>query len=334
MKIGLVTTTRDSPETIQRFITHYHGIGVERLYVFLDDPSSQAASKDPAIKITRCTTPYWDQMRHEVRDGRLKALSRSSRFKGLKDLVLPSRLQVNASLALSWAREEGLDWLINVDGDELLYTQDRTLAEVLADTPRDVDVLTFGTLEAIPSKLDCKNPFAEIDQFKHAWRPRRLKGEHAHRNMSRILQWQARAIKALGCKRALFEGEYFRGHNFGKSVIRVDSPYEYLGNHWPITAEPLDLNFARKAWVLHYDCYSYDEWCRKWSIRDKAVNSPLRLRSNREHQHEAYKAMVAKGDYAGLRRLYKRLHCIPASEQFRLRAIGLLKTIHLNPRDK
>ena len=67
------------------------------------------------------------------------------------------------------ALKDGIDWLLHVDTDELIYpsgSEGYSLQEVLARVPPDVDTLVFPNYESLPEREDVGDPFLDVSLFK------------------------------------------------------------------------------------------------------------------------------------------------------------------------
>ena len=67
------------------------------------------------------------------------------------------------------SREDGLEWLLHIDTDELVYPGGSaiySLKEVLAAVPPEVDLLVFPNYEGLAEGPDVAEPFVEVSLFK------------------------------------------------------------------------------------------------------------------------------------------------------------------------
>ncbi|KAH1031024.1 hypothetical protein J1N35_043198 [Gossypium stocksii] len=71
--------------------------------------------------------------------------------------------------AIFMARDAGMDWIIHLDTDELIYpagAREYSLKQLLLDLPSDVDLVVFPNYESIVEQDDIKDPFGEVSMFK------------------------------------------------------------------------------------------------------------------------------------------------------------------------
>ena len=63
------------------------------------------------------------------------------------------------------AFKDGVDWILHIDTDELVYpggAPEFSLQRILMDVPADVDNIVFPNYESLPERDDVKTPFTEV----------------------------------------------------------------------------------------------------------------------------------------------------------------------------
>jgi hypothetical protein len=304
-RVCTVTTLRAPFEETLQFV-HYHlNVGLDRVILFFDDPEDPAADAVEGyerVTAVRCDRAHW-------------AAS------GLPEApVVEDRQIYNANLGLAMARAEGYGWVIHMDSDELLHVEPGagSLGAALARVDAAAPVAMVKAVEAVPERHHHPYPFLEVRLFKVT-----------ERQIKKRL-WLA---KALGCRRAFYRGEYFRGYHGGKSAVRTSADVEAMGLHKPrLAGVGLDYEPPRLGGVkiLHYDCCGLDAFRTKWRRRLDGTATAVKMRKNRVRQLQAFEKRLA--DEHQLVRLYERLYFLPPYEQRVLRALGLLTTVALDPR--
>ncbi|KAA3464210.1 glycosyltransferase-like KOBITO 1 [Gossypium australe] len=76
---------------------------------------------------------------------------------------------LNMENAISMARDAGMDWIIHLDTDELIYpagASEYSLRQLLLDLPSYVDLVVFPNYESSVERDDIKDPFGEVSMFK------------------------------------------------------------------------------------------------------------------------------------------------------------------------
>jgi hypothetical protein len=298
---ALVVTLKAPISEAIEWVNYHRNLGVDHIFLFFDDPAEAAEAEGPLSGrdgwLTRfsCDDEHWRRLGLESRP--------------------PSpwrRQEHNADLAHRMAREMGLDWLIHIDGDELLHVDDRPGA-ALAGATSEADVVTFRVMEAVPEALDYASGFREITLF---------------RDWPRAARHRARIARRIGCEGAFLDGAYFRAHQL-KSAVRLRSEIGHMGNHIPYEAEgrPLRTAYYPRVRLLHYDCGGYASWLRKWlpRIEGKVSNTGD---GSRARQAELIRDAIERSP-EGPVEAYRRIYWMRPREKAVLRALGLLRRIEL-----
>ncbi len=133
---GLSSTILAPTRDILRFAAYHIEAGAHRLYIYLDDPDSDAFAPlkaHPKVRVTRCDAQHWQQMggkrpvKHQVRQSR------------------------NATHA--YARRAEVDWLIHMDADEFLICE-QSVADVLGALPATVRTARVRPMEQLAGDGD------------------------------------------------------------------------------------------------------------------------------------------------------------------------------------
>lgn len=278
------------------FANYHLNVGVDRVFIFLDDPNDEAAAhleQIDGVTCIRCNEEYW------ARNG------------GKRPEVLDERLVANINNGLAMAREQGFEWAIFIDNDELVFPEGR-LKETLNQC--GADVVRFTILEAV----------SEQERYEHIFAPSLFK------KPARSIQ--VRLAMLLGCRRAFFEGRYFRGHQDSKVAVRTAADIKKMGVHRPIDAGAgVVEKTTRRIKLLHFDCVGMDSWKSKWLCRiDVSANTNV-LGKNRKRQMEVF-AEALGGNEEKLRELYGEIYVIPNYEQIVLRLLNMMTTIKVDGR--
>ncbi len=295
-----ICTITTSKAPLQQTISHvnYHlSIGVDKVLMYFDDEN------DPALEIlqhhdqvicTRCNDNYWKSVL------------------GIKSPTIHQKLEANANSGLNQARALGIDWVIHIDVDELVYPS-QPLKKVLSES--GCDVLRFEGLEGVPERETYTNVFVEQTLFRTppVARTRKL-------------------ATVLGCKKSFYYGTYFRGHLTSKSAVRTTAEVQEMGCHVPKKAsEKVLTKYTSDVKLLHFDCCGFNSWRDKWIRR---FNDPKSVwDKRREHRVQQFRdflnAYESEDSNGSMLTLYKRLYYIPAYEIFVLRLLHLLIRIRV-----
>jgi hypothetical protein len=300
MVISTVSTVRASAADLRMFVNYHLNCGIDRMFLFFDDPTDENCERfrgDKRLTCIRCDGDYWAAT----------PLQEHS--------TLEQRQLHNASKALELAGRAGVDWIVHIDSDELIYVPGRNLKSHLENVGEDIQAVTFPTLEALPALKCAQHIFEEIRWFK--------------RSRSVIPRAEALA-RILGCHRAFRYG-YFRGHTTGKTATRVRSEVASLGIHLPTAHDGTNLRRTRSsnAFILHFDCCTVEDWKLKWERRYLGATLVSEMRESRSRQLSDFAAAYQSGSEARLLQEYRTQCIVPRYEKMVLLALGLLRRIRL-----
>lgn len=83
------------------------------------------------------------------------------------DRCVVTRQRINLVRAVELARRDQVDWLLHIDGDELLAPPvGQSLVEWIEAHAADFDEVLFPNLEALPQREEYRDPFLEVHTFK------------------------------------------------------------------------------------------------------------------------------------------------------------------------
>lgn len=299
VSFAVVATSHTDKEWVKWFIAYQLNCGAQKVYVYLDDPApdQMLAVNDPRVQIEN----------RFLDDYHTLGLSPSASHD------ISNRHSFNAMCAIRQARDEGIDWLIRIDIDELIQLPNHRFDDLLLGVPNDVQQIIVRTKEALPSKLENDMPFLDITHFRHqspVWSRGRAGIEH-------------RVIKALGCGSALFAGQYFRGHKHGKFAVRTDSPIVSMSAHraYSENSTPLHTHVHPNCSLLHYDAPSFRVWVEKWRRRISGFAEVDRMSTHRRKQLECF--IHAYGSHEELQLLFKNMYMMRPTVYWRLSFVGL-----------
>lgn len=294
MLIAITSTVRTSYVNLRMFVNYYLNSGVDKIILFFDDPNDESIERLKCLDKVTCV--------------RCRAESGAPDRRNIEQRQL-----TNASAGLEMARNEGMDWIIHVDADELISVPERNVKSYLKRLDTNVDAVRFPTLEAVPNPTGVKHFFEDVHWFR-VGNPR-----------------VEATARALGCHNALEYG-YFKGHRDGKTATRTRSPVKSIGIHVPIAQDGQGLRVmtSSEAFTLHFDCCTFDEWKLKWLRRCDGTAIALEMRPDRRRQLSDFLAAFHTGSEALLQKEYIRQRAIPPAEESILVSTGLLKKIYLS----
>ena len=245
--IGLVTMTKHPP-CFETWLTyHYERCGIRKFYVRVEDTPELASLLQ---------NPPWDKLVEvEFASGPRDYFTQMDRQSFHIERVLPR------------ARAEGLEFLLHIDDDELLYCPAGlpSLHAALARAPLGAGDLHMQNLEAYVPGTDCVNPFEECTAFKH-----RTDRFCAYSN--------GKAFGRLRC-----------------TELSPAGPHHYrLGLNAPGSSGTHEIP-PTTAVVLHYESATYPAWRKKYLdlAHRHAGSDQVRHRAPSSFYHESMVAMAA-----------------------------------------
>lgn len=155
MRWGIVATIKAPVSEILKFVAHHLELGVDRIFLFLDDnnPDAIAALRGhPKVTLTRTDRDYWQNLN------------------GKRPAKHQVRQSANATNAYTMAND--IDWLLHIDVDEFLWP-DRPVTDILRDLSADTLVARVHPSEALASE-DVANDMTDTPDgttYFKAWMP-------------------------------------------------------------------------------------------------------------------------------------------------------------------
>lgn len=238
-----VTTLKDDLPNVRRFIDDNVAAGVDHLVVFLDGEAPDVAA--------------------HLRDHPRVTFLRTGRgyWGDQRPDNLNRRQRINATRVLTSLAWLGWDaWLCHVDGDEVVQLDRDALFATRAE------YVVLRPLEAVSVAEQGRD---DVRSFKRLLTPGELE----------LLV--DRGVLAQPDNR-----RYFRGYVNGKLAIRPRADV-VLDVHDLRPRGAAALGLAHDAGlpgmhVLHYDCFGFEEFIRKWLAHDRGVVTPTYFRDERD----------------------------------------------------
>lgn len=303
MTVALVSTVRDDPSVVEAFVRHHLEIGIACVYLFLDRGCSvpEGLAGDARVRLLEHDPNRW-------RLTRLKLAQFASS-------EVMARQTLNAEVALSLAQDDGHDWLLHLDCDEL-FRPLSPLGEMFDGlSATAAEVVSFHNLEAVPETEECADIFKALTLFKRGpglqpdgcFSPQQL-AELAslERYRQQFFSSYVNGKSAARVGRGLVPDLVHTFRHFERSVRRLVGPGLVL--HYPIATFPRFVEKYQTLGVFR------DRWFGTIEIRDNVGPFHLMARD-----------MVATGDRTLLRDLYRKYVLLDDAEVVsRLIDAGLL----------
>ena len=283
-KFALTYTVKNESRLLPSAIEYHLAAGCSRIYLFWDNTTDNApelVAKYPQVIARKSFRP--EEL--ENPPAWLAAIFHAW------EIDLDVRKIANTYYATLDAAKDGIEWMINVDADELiLMNRDEAVLEnhipkYLAAVSDNIDQLLLHNLEAVPTAAESANPFLDCVYFLNRfpvtetiWRYSRAALLRLSRSPKLIAwyDWLFYEVRFAGALQRMMRdpatnrripGTYFLGYSSYKSFMRA--------------ARAADFNFATHGWkrylktprtvrtgnVLHYDMLDYRYFAAKFRQR-------------------------------------------------------------------
>jgi len=132
---GIVSTVRGSASDILRFVAYHLDIGVDRMYVYLDEPNPKAfniLNRHPKVEVRNCDAGFWGYRKRER----------------------PEKHQIRQTANATFTyRKADEDWLAHIDVDEFLWPE-HPIPDLLANVPGHIPGVRVRPIEAMAGGQD------------------------------------------------------------------------------------------------------------------------------------------------------------------------------------
>jgi len=265
----------------RRFAAWYLAEGANSLLLLFDNPQDPAIGvlgDHPRIDCVRCTPEFWEML----------GMTPETNF--------PKR----QNAALTWAYHRTDEpWFLNVDADEFLHVEGRSIATLLGAQPRGIEAVRVVTAEAV-------RPLMPKEQLQFRLPMERPAATEVYRENKVLFGPRRKGLV---------------GHPQGKSATRTGLPEVRARQHWVEWPDGTPVNervvgAAQAAYLLHMIGYDFEAWRRKldWRSGSRGFTTPLTRRIE--------EAMASDDPDGRLRALYDALHVMDDAALMRLEAVG------------
>lgn len=296
VRVGTVTLLRAPLERTLSWVAYHLNSGIDEMHLFFDDPADPAFEQlqgHPGVHPHRCDDRFWADW------GQVR-----------RRPSVPAR-QMSILRRLLRKPPAGLDWLVHIDSDELLWAERGLRSGLERALAVPAPHVQFLPMEAIPPEPHMSDPFRQVRLFKQLSPDRE--------------EWARR----LGARAAFRGHRFFRSHVKGKPAVRLDGSITSMRIHGPAEMyrrkQPFDSVVSDAVRVLHYDACSFAEWQDKWSDRlDDPIGSMTRAR---RRQQRRFRRASRRADPGRLQELYRREYMLSHWEAGVLRTLGMVRKV-------
>ncbi|PIK93525.1 hypothetical protein SYN60AY4M2_13695 [Synechococcus sp. 60AY4M2] len=151
-RVCIITTVRDPGVCLESFIRHHLALGIAHIYIFFDDP------EDPAIQVAlqfSDVTAIPNDEALQVQQALGNVLY--PKYGPHVGYEVMARQILNVETAIQLALDQGMDWILRIDGDELFYPGQTTAPNWFDRVSDDIFQVTFLNHEAAPEAFEIED---------------------------------------------------------------------------------------------------------------------------------------------------------------------------------
>lgn len=297
----IVSTIKATKREMLEFVSYHLNIGIDHIFLFFDNPKDKNFSLflvNKQVTSIACTDEHWQKLGFPKPD------------------YIETRQKANANYAINLAQKKHIKWIMHIDIDELVYPE-KPLKELLEYTPNDISYIWMRPYEAVPNNIEHSSAFQEINLFK-VYSDSKIKHLIDMENKTHL-------------KNILYQGQYFRGHTGGKSLVNLakSENIKCLGIHRPVfrCKDVKSLEISNLS-LLHYDCATFKSWLKKWERRYDGSATFNGRRNRKEQYNEFIKAYLSDSEQK-LMMLYQRYYILTNEEKKLLNKHGLIRKTNI-----
>lgn len=259
-KICITSSTSAGLEQILPWLFYHKVIGVTTFFLFVEGEAakptvSPVLESIPGVKVIYRTRELEEK---QAKSRVWNETWLAGFFYKPCNYELFVKQSLNMEMAIVMARDAGVDWIIHVDTDELIYpagAREYSLRQLLSDVPSNVDMVIFPNYESSIERDDIKDPFTEVSMFKKNY-------DHLPKDTY------------FGLYKEATRGNpnYFLTYGNGKSAARIRDFLRPNGAHrWHNYMKTPNEIKLEEAAILHY---TYAKFSDLTSRRDRCSCKP------------------------------------------------------------
>jgi len=242
-KIAIVITVKNEERLLKQNLLYHFGIGISHAFIYFDgttDGGPKSIEDMGNVLIQSSVTP--DLYRH---------LTFLDKFTSNARKHHTARQCLNTYDAMLKSKAEGIDWLISIDADELVYTgNDKHISDFFSDLS-DYDVIMLRPLEVVNRKLNYENVMKEEVLFK------------TQKNFnSKVDQIYFNVENPYS--KSKITSSFWLGHTMGKCALNVQKDLIPHNVHRFKLKNSKTVNKVNRGFILHYHIYDFDDFIKKF----------------------------------------------------------------------
>ena len=293
-RVCIITTVRDPGVCLESFICYHLALGIAHIYIFFDDP------EDPAIQVAlqfSDVTAIPNDEALQVQQALGNVLY--PKYGPHTGYEVMARQILNVETAIQLALDQGMDWILHIDGDELFYPGQMMALDWFDQVSDDIFQVTFLNHEAAPEVFEVEDYFRDVTLFK--------------KNPAALEPGLCTEFQRVSGK-----SQYFLAYQNGKSAARIHPTllpnsvhsFDIPECHTLVTSFPSILHYLNCGFQNYYKKYAQlgnfpDYW---WRSKSNPIRVPFHLASR-----DAY----CSGDRTCMAALYQEfiLYSSPETNQ-------------------
>ncbi|GGH45970.1 hypothetical protein IA57_09825 [Mangrovimonas yunxiaonensis] len=247
MTAAIVMTVKNEARLLRSNILYHLGIGVKKVFVYFDGTTDNGRSTIIDLDHVVCT--------NSVSVTSMQQYDFLAPFLTKAKLHHTARQCLNTYHALLQCKQEGIDWLVSLDADELLLTPElgnQTLQSFLKSASSlDLDVVKLQPMEVVNRQMHYNNVIIEETLFK--------------RQKNFTSKWDQIYRRFYNPYTTSYEKKsYWLGHTMGKAMIRVAAGIMPKTVHRYQKIDGAKLQIKTMGHVLHYHVYDAEDFIKKY----------------------------------------------------------------------
>ena len=351
-RVGVSCLLNEAPLQTEIFVKYHLALGIRRIRLYFDNPLDPMLNHDfgtDRVEAIACSEEFWNEVL-----GRMPANN-------------AEKLSVCHKHGLNYLNKlEDIDWVINLDADELLYVKPgASLASYLPSVMSMHLQIQARPLESVfvdESDQDIfaaryfKVPRVKLEQ-QRAPSGKRLPLKlylHVLPLIERLCDFSLVRRAIIGCSNTagiflswskadarLYERhkpqltqimrEGFLGHRMGRIFSRHGIEFDHVTSHKPEFSgrKPRILYTNNTVFVLHSDAADFDAWHLKWHRRIYGGTTVSAIGDQRRMQQDMFRDACERGDDA-VRELFRDFFVFPEDSINAFQRAGLLVKLDLS----
>eukprot|EP00931_Biecheleriopsis_adriatica_P074239 TRINITY_DN48343_c0_g1_i1.p1 TRINITY_DN48343_c0_g1~~TRINITY_DN48343_c0_g1_i1.p1 ORF type:complete len:498 (+),score=103.80 TRINITY_DN48343_c0_g1_i1:91-1584(+) len=237
-KVAIVMLSRHPPDLLTWLRYHLHHVGVQHVFIKAEESPTIEEAMSQLSSDDRSRVTLW---KLEAIDSLQADLLTAHDSRPQDDYTtLQSRQMTTMARAKEESEKMGIDWLIHIDDDELLYApQHRKIGDLLANMPENFLQAYMPNVEAVYESADVKSCFMETKKV----------------NLNRV------AFQSYANGKAAVR--------IGKGEVRPAGPHQWRDvNNAELNSIHMDKEpFGAPVMVVHFESCPFSRWQDKfWEL--------------------------------------------------------------------